>query len=103
MKEQVSKIVSTFNKMQKPDNRMAYDTKRVQEFARENAKTIQYSTLINKKDSALKKLRKQRRFVLAQPKENMSGATKERLLKQNSRQQRQLLSDIKEYRKNLYD
>ena len=33
----------------------------------------------------------------------MSGATKERLLKQNSRQQRQLLSDIKEYRKNLYE
>ena len=103
MKEQVSKIVSTFNKMQKPDNRMAYDTKRVQEFARENAETIQYGTLIKNKDKALKKLRKQRRFVLAQPKENMSGATKERLLKQNSRQQRQLLSDIKEYRKNLYE
>ena len=103
MKEQVSKIVSTFNKMQKPDNRMAYDTKRVQEFARENAETIRYGTLIKNKDKALKKLRKQRRFVLAQPKENMSGATKERLLKQNSRQQRQLLSDIKEYRKKLYD
>jgi len=103
MKEQVKTIVNTFNKMQKPDNRMFYDRKRVNEFAKENAKMIQYGPLIRNKDRALKKLREYRRFVLAQPRENMDGATKKRLIDQTRRQERQILSDIIEYRKKLYD
>jgi hypothetical protein len=89
--------------MQKPDNRMFYDRKRVNEFAKENAKMIQYGPLIRNKDRALKKLREYRRFVLAQPRENMDGATKKRLIDQTRRQERQILSDIIEYRKKLYD
>ena len=103
MKEQVKTIVNTFNKMQKPDNRMFYDRKRVNEFAKENSKMIQYGPLIRNKDRALKKLRDYRRFVLAQPRENMDGATKKRLIDQTRRQERQILSDIIEYRKKLYD
>jgi hypothetical protein len=102
LKEQVEKIVGTFNKMNDPKYRMAYDRKAVAEYYKENEETIKYKRLIENKNAMLTKLRDRRKQVLAMPKNRMGGEEKKQQLDKTRKLERQYLSDIKDYRKQLY-
>ena len=103
MREDVAKVVSTFNKMQGSKYRMSYDRKRVAEFYEENKKMIEYGPLIRSKNKMLSDLRAYRQEIIAMPRELMGGADKKRIIDETRRKERLYLRDIKKYRERLYD
>ena len=102
MKNQVEKVVSTYNKMNDPKYRMAYNRKEGAEYYKENEKLLQYQGLIKDKNAMLSTLRARKQEVLAMPRDWMTGAEKKQQLDEIRKRERQYLSDIKDYRKQLY-
>ena len=102
MKNQVEKVVSTYNKMNDPKYRMAYNRKKGAEYYKENEKLLQYQGLIKDKNAMLSTLRARKQEVLAMPRDWMTGAEKKQQLNEIRKRERQYLSDIKDYRKQLY-
>ena len=72
------------------------------DFDEENEETIKYKRLIENKNAMLTKLRDRRKQVLAMPKNRMGGEEKKQQLDKTRKLERQYLSDIKDYRKQLY-
>jgi hypothetical protein len=102
MKNQVEKVVSTYNKMNDPKYRMAYNRKEGAEYYKENEKLMRYQGLIEDKNAMLSTLRERKQEVLAMPKDWMKGAEKKQQLDEIRKREREYLSDIKDYRKQLY-
>jgi len=99
LKEEVSAVMDRYNDLEKT----SWDRDKVVKYGRENRKFIIASEFINSKTAILSDIRKQRRLVLTAPRDRYTADEKKERLDRFNRLEEQVLSDILEKRKLIYD